>query len=164
MCSSDLDCGGGMCTANNMGSPCEESGECTGGAECVLSCPSQYLLSGLRSARPHHIQVETGAFVDPMWEPCVRSPQTCDGTVFSGAVFSGLLTFSLSFSLSFSLLFARVSSPLHHLLTQNNWPDTRDGYTVSKAWWRGGVVLRSSTLRAACCSCCHCVTQSWGAV
>jgi hypothetical protein len=123
VCSSDLECGGGMCTANNMGSSCEESGECTGGAECVLSCPSQYLLSGLRSARPHHVQVETGAFVDPMWEPCVRSPQTCDRSDFSGAVFSGLLSFSLSFSLS-SLL----SSPLpalHHLLTQNILRDPR---------------------------------------
>ena len=84
VCSSDLDCGGGTCTANNMGDVCEESGECTGGAECVLACPSQYLLSGLRSARPHEVEVETGAFVDRMWEPCVRNPQACDAAVFSG--------------------------------------------------------------------------------
>ena len=84
VCSSDLDCGGGTCTANNMGDVCEESGECTGGAECVLACPSQYLLSGLRSARPHEVQVETGAFVDRMWEPCVHNPQACDAAVFSG--------------------------------------------------------------------------------
>ena len=93
----------------------------------MLSCPSQYLLSGLRSARPHHVQVETGAFVDPMWEPCVRSPQTCDRTVFSGAVFSGLLFLSLFLS-------PLLSSPLpalHHLLTQNILPDTRDGQTLA---------------------------------
>jgi hypothetical protein len=114
VCSSDLDCGGGMCTANNIGSSCEESGECTGGAECVLSCPSQYLLSGLRSARPHHMQVETGAFVDPMWEPCVRSPQTCDRTVFSGAVFSGLLSCSLSLSLLFSRLLSQLCNICSH--------------------------------------------------
>lgn len=106
-CSSDLDCGGGMCMANNMGSSCEESGACTGEAECVLSCPSHHLFSGLRSGRPHRMQVETGGLVDDMWEPCVRSPQTCDGGVFSGAVSSGCSR-SLARSLARSLFWRRL--------------------------------------------------------
>ena len=103
----------------------------------MLSCPSQYLLSGLRSARPHHVQVETGAFVDPMWEPCVRSPQTCDRTVFSGAVFSGLL----SFSLSFSLLFSRLLSQLCTICSHKTSCRTQGMDKRSQTWWRGAEEL-----------------------
>lgn len=84
LCTSHLECGGGTCTKNNMGAKCDEGGHCTGAAECLLACPSQYLLTGLRTGRPHRVQVRTGGQVDTFFAPCVKSPLECDEKVYSG--------------------------------------------------------------------------------
>ena len=83
-CMSNLDCGGGVCVENNKGSPCEDSGQCTGGAECVRSCLSDYVLSGLKANYEYQVEVKTGGQVDGLYTPCVTDPLACDTAVYSG--------------------------------------------------------------------------------
>ena len=84
LCNSDSDCGGGTCGRNNKGAACQEGSQCTGGAECLLSCPSHFQITDLRTERPVEVKVKTAGEVDGLFLPCTISPQTCDVAVMTG--------------------------------------------------------------------------------
>jgi len=98
---------------------------------------------------------------EPLSTPCGSPvcdpprPATAPSSLAPSSLVSSL---SLSLSLSSSLVSSPSSAPsahTKHLAGHKGWTNARK---------RGGAVLRSSSLRAACCSCCHCVHQSWGGV
>jgi len=83
-CTLDSDCGGGTCVGNNKGTACQDGGQCSGGAECVQSCPSHYEISHLRPGRPLDITVTTAGEVDSFFQPCTAAPNECPELVKTG--------------------------------------------------------------------------------